>query len=729
MRVSSALLYASVALALPARGVDAQQTIDTYTARADSLLTRGDSTAALVVLDSAVRRTARNGPAWHRIGVVQWTLANSKPGARKNDQLAIRRLIAADTALKLATQFAPDSARYWVDLSTFSLENSAAPAILASGGEARKAVDAARRVGDSLMLGSAADVAGQAAWRRFEASGNRAAVSNDAPFPPSNLRRDRLPDYIVDFVKTGDTPTGRTDYAEALEFFQTAVAANPTDLVFSRHLFMALGAEERWREVELLARQRSQSFPLDVQSRLARGLAATRLGNIRDAELVFDSALSMMDDTERERLTRFTRVLRPKAVRATGTALGDSASFTTLPPAQQRGLEKMFWLLSDPLSVTAENEYRTEFLARVVWADIRWSDERRGLRGADSDIGDIYVRYGPPARAMSVKNPNSANVMIVWSYDRYMAFLFTFVPGFNVARSDFDDRRFADDFRNEVPVRWNNVASLTRIDTLPVRVARFRARGDSLDVVIAARVPYDSLVRGLDLTRAPVDVDVRVFDQFVRVTGVESVQRSVRPDSADGRSVSRFQRRVGPGVNVLRVEALQADSRRAARGTVQIGPEPSSGFGMSDLLIGGRPAVEDGRAPQRFSDVRIAPSTGDIVAGELLGLVWEVYDAMPRDGAARYAVRVSTERVDRGGIGRLAVRMLDGVGRVIGRGDGSNNRVDVTFERNAHAAPVIVETLAVELGDATAGTYRVTVEITDRNSGRRIARATNVRVR
>ena len=55
------------------------------------------------------------------------------------------------------------------------------------------------------------------------------------------------------------------------------------------------------------------------------------------------------------------------------------------------------------LTLTNENEYRLEFLARVVFADFRWTDDDLNLRGADSDRGDIYVRYGPPDTEMGIQ--------------------------------------------------------------------------------------------------------------------------------------------------------------------------------------------------------------------------------------------------------------------------------------------------------------------------------------
>ena len=79
---------------------------------ADSLAANGDTAQAVALLASAVRRDRRDAAAWHQLGLLQWNQARSArdPNFVK-DQKKIRLLIAADTALRLATKLAPDSAR------------------------------------------------------------------------------------------------------------------------------------------------------------------------------------------------------------------------------------------------------------------------------------------------------------------------------------------------------------------------------------------------------------------------------------------------------------------------------------------------------------------------------------------------------------------------------------------------------------------------------------------
>ena len=47
----------------------------------------------------------------------------------------------------------------------------------------------------------------------------------------------------------------------------------------------------------------------------------------------------------------------------------------------------MYWMMSDPLALTNENEFRIEFLSRVVYADFRFTHEDMNIRGADHRSG------------------------------------------------------------------------------------------------------------------------------------------------------------------------------------------------------------------------------------------------------------------------------------------------------------------------------------------------------
>jgi len=709
-------------------------------ARADSIAGQGDTTQALALLEDAVRRNPRDAVSWYYLGSLLWnqTGVGMRPG-RYKDQKLVRRVAAADSSLRLAAQYAPDSARYLLTLAAFNLRSGYASVMASARGQFDDALKAATTTRDTRLLAQAADAIGDAAWRDYEGTANRALTTDNQRIQLTNnnafQRKDALA-YVQSFARRIEPPTGGAAYNRALEYFRMAIEADSSNLRYSRHLFMALAERKDWTGLRDVAKRRAVQFPLDYQSRLALGLAYHRLEKYPEARAAFDSATSMMDEGEAAYYTRFTRILRPRPSADKQNAGGDSLSYAKLPPEQKRGLEAMYWLMNDPLALTSENEYRLEFLARVVYAEFRFSSDDLGIRGAETDRGDTYIRYGPPDYEVATVGSSfiqglaqDNGITITWAYNQGLTFFFDLSRAFGAARHAVADRDFVEKARDAVPVSFANMPTSRLIDSIPVRVARFRGTGDTTDLVLAARVSLDSLTRGATLAEVPVDFDFRVFDQFVRVQGVESSQARFAADSTNAYARRTYTRKLGPGINVVRLEAFQADTRRAARAMVRLDPVVTRGFGMSDVLLGSKPSARGNAAPTRWRDVEITPTEGSITRGASLGLLWEVYDLSAKDGTGRYRVAIAVERTERGGPLGFAVRAMDGLGRAVGRTQASRDKFTITFDRSAPAAPTLVEFLSLDMSDAPAGRYTLRVEISDLGSGKKVFRDTEFSLR
>jgi hypothetical protein len=294
----------------------------------------------------------------------------------------------------------------------------------------------------------------------------------------------------------------------------------------------------------------------------------------------------------------------------------------------------------------------------------------------------------------------------------------------------FFDRNYVETLRDAIPVSFANVPVTRLLDTIPMRIVRFRSGADSSDAVIAASVPTDSLVRATPLDRVPVDIDLRIFDQFVKVRGLESDQLTFVRDSANAPLDRAWTRRVGPGINVVRVEALQADSKRGARAMARLDPTTNVGFGMSDVLFGNKPELQRGvTTPSRWRDVAITPNAGHIARGSALGLLWEMYDLVPKNGMTTYRVAITVERENRTGAVGFAVRVLDNLGRAVGRAQQFRDRFTISFDRQGSALPVLVEYLSLDMTQAPSGGYRLRVEVTDLANQKKTARNTEFRIR
>ena len=86
----------------------------------EEMVAAGDTAAAIAALDSVVRRQPRDAPAWNRMGTLALALARPRWHGRVAQPLAqIRLMERADSALRLAHAYAPDSGRYALDLGRF----------------------------------------------------------------------------------------------------------------------------------------------------------------------------------------------------------------------------------------------------------------------------------------------------------------------------------------------------------------------------------------------------------------------------------------------------------------------------------------------------------------------------------------------------------------------------------------------------------------------------------
>ncbi|MDQ6612022.1 MAG: GWxTD domain-containing protein, partial [Gemmatimonadota bacterium] len=667
----------------------------------DSITAHGDSTRALAMLDSMVRKNSKDGPAWNRIGLINLNMVGARrTDAIIKDQKDVRRLLAADSALRLATTYAPDSSQYWLDLMHYSLRSSYASMRLAADGQSTKALTAAERKGDSIRIALAADEHGMSAWRRYEVQGNRAMLPFGQKVDLAQLL-DASGTHTKDLDLVAhkiEPPTGTGAFNTALADFRRSTAADPTSLRSSRHVFMALADKGRWEEMVAEGKRRAALSPFDYQAWLAMGLAQHRLGHEKESKVAFDSAFVLLDDETQARFDRLTRILRPTTLNSGGAtktkdgkkfaALSDSANYAAASAAERRNTDAVYWMLADPLAATPENEVRLEFLSRVTFAEFLWTNEDRGLRGADTDRGDLHVRYGPPDKQMTISGSTSdddasqgSNATLVWAYNNGLMFVFDLPPGFGTATVALNNRDAVSHMEASVPVAWTNVPATRILDTIAVRTVRFRAEHDSSDVLVTALIPMDSLVRGMkDVDRLPVDIDIRVYDAHALTHGVESLQSSVRLDSTAAASRRLWTRRLGAGTNVVRIEAVQMDTKRAARSVTVVNTPAEHGFGMSDLLFGG-PAQIDPANVKRWSDVDITPTMGAYKRGAQLGFVWEMYDLTPKDGQVNYRVSVSIIPVDRKNGISFAFKLLSGLGQTLGRDAKNTGAVATSYPR------------------------------------------------
>lgn len=94
--------------------------------------------------------------------------------------------------------------------------------------------------------------------------------------------------------------------------------------------------------------------------------------------------------------------------------------FRLLPDAESRKeFIKEFWEKRDPFPETPRNEFKDEFMARIIYADQRFKE---GGKGRNTDRGRIYIFMGPPDKFEEIQSPvdtSARGTRIYWYYYNY----------------------------------------------------------------------------------------------------------------------------------------------------------------------------------------------------------------------------------------------------------------------------------------------------------------------
>ncbi|HKS06646.1 MAG TPA: GWxTD domain-containing protein [Gemmatimonadaceae bacterium] len=706
-----------------------------------------ESLAVLRTLEAQVRSNDRDAAAWYRLGMIAWALSDRARAANAPRGLDQTTLASrADVALRRAAQAAPSNPMYRIAVGRLLLTSSVAITRHAASGFFDAALTVARKDTNGAAHAEAAIELGRVEWRRYDTRANRRVLTTPIdigrsmnmamqPARASSGLQDVDADAggaaagvnplgsmrdVEELIRNNTQPlpadvAGGAPYAKAEELFREAYAAEPANARAFRSVAMVLVERSRWTELRAFARAHLTKAPWDGLAWMSLGLALHRLSD-DGAAAAYDSAMSYLPSRERARIDRLERVLRPS----------DSLLATRGTEAEQAARKRFYWTFSDPLWSRAGNESRVEYFARVTYAELRWTVEELGVRGVDSDRGDVHVRYGPPDLVVSI-GPNAQedanDVVTFWIYRSGLLFAFSGMPMFATAHTAVDDRAMVAAIKTSMPVRWDNLSAGT-VDSMPVQVARFRGGRDSIDVLVAAVPAVDSILASA-ITSGPV------LTSFWLLTGNASVAYydTARVTTSAMRT---WTRRVAPGAYAYRIEAASPTSARAGRTTATILADADAksgftraGFGVSDLLLA--TSVAQQTAPgARWPAAGATPLVGAIAKGGELTVVWENYDFAQDSGSARYSVSLSIVR-ERSAGGRIAARVL---GALAGAAqiDVRDDRYVVTFNRRVPYSAAFADQISIGLADTPGGTYAVSIEVTDAVSGKKAATKTRMTI-
>jgi GWxTD domain-containing protein len=590
--------------------------------QAESLAALGEDARAFALASDATNREAANARAWLVRGLSaaaqrEFPIGRFGLVTREfNDwqQEAVR-------ALSRATQLAPDSARYWIELGSVQ-------ALASDTAQRRRALEALQRgraLADSARDGRVASRASEAIgwwhWRRFE---QQLVYLPSSPESHNELRSAGTSDSaggdsLSNFLEWGHG--WQSDYLDATEHFERAVFADSANARARYNVLRALVTFERWDDLLKVAQQQVRDVAWDSWSWLALGLAHYKRNNTREAAAAFDSAHAHFTAPDREHLLDASRILAPDA----------AASYRAQAPALREAADRFYWLHSDPLWLEPGNLRRIEFLSRLTFAELRWGAPEFGLRGLDSDHGRVYMRFGTPSRITGADTSRLGVAHVTWSYGAGVRLRFITQPLFGVARLDPESELELRDLAAATPVAWSKTTDDGyTVRDVAVQSATFfprksdDAQADSLSVVVLAPNVY----------AGASDLAVFLADRGGRAERMPTAQT---PLVAVDTGWIAYEARA-PGVSAyVRFEVRDSVRRVAARAATEIAQFAERAPLVSDILLA-RCLTNREQAPTRWFDAHIALTPSATCSDDKLIVLWE-------EGTTESGIDAGTARI------------------------------------------------------------------------------------
>ena len=628
-----------------------------------------------------------------------------------------QKIIIADSALARAARLAPDSASYALHYADHLFASN--PWNLTTALKVQEsAIAGAERTNDSVSIALASDAVGLFLWRRYEPLVSRRfeIISLGFGWPDFVTEPFKFQEYIDAATKTWNPPLGDGLYVQTGEYFRRARILLPDSVLPFRHEAMLLASRQRWEELSSLAKSRIAQRPGQMWPWLTMGIAQHRLGNGARAAATLDSGFARMSGSDRDRLMSRARLL----------PTGQQKWFDTLSAVAKAQLNGVYWNVANPSMLIDGNPVYDEFRTRVAYAELMWTNEQMNVHGADSDRGEILIRWGPPDDE-STLGPDPA--YLLWLYrGRGLNFWFNITPTYGTANlTQYYRSNMLEPNELKRSAIWSHLPVMRRgVDSLPVQIARFRSSRDSIDVAVYGGIRAGALRFGSPTDTTLLKTGVFAIDGAGRVqTGVVDAMRTGQKDTLA--LVARSWRtRIPASAAYLRVEALETDALKVARAIRDVAGFTNSGFGSSDLLIGTRNTPPTQTTGARWRDFTVAPITGNAIrVDQPIDLLWEVYEPSLVNGSARYRVSIAVQREERAGLvgvaARLASRLRDAVVQSKPAG-----RVAVQYEQSSAGDAVRTEYLRLDLGGAKRGRYVLTLELKDLNSNAIVTRTRDI---
>ena len=231
--------------------------------------------------------------------------------------------------------------------------------------------------------------------QEFEGNFNDITVTGDPDdvflndrFDLETLQAQGVP--VVNLSKRADRA-----YQRAIGHLKKAIEVDPRRRSVYDEMMQIFALKGEYEDALLMLEEMYRFFPEDSDLWRYFGLAHYKLGSMDAADRSFSTAFEFMPDVEAQAYEDLHLFLTREEQR--------------LQEVDPVAYAAQYWTSQDPRYLTSYNERKLEHFFRLTYADLLYGSPDLGLRGWDTERGQIMVRYGPPVNDV-VLHPSTDGV-------------------------------------------------------------------------------------------------------------------------------------------------------------------------------------------------------------------------------------------------------------------------------------------------------------------------------
>jgi len=554
-----------------------------------------------------------------------------------------------------------------------------------------------------------------------------------------------------EILRRRDESTGRytdfstyeeMEYVNAVNAFSEVLEIDPDNKVALHNLsILALDAKMIDKFIDY-QKMILENKPDDKDAHLFLGYGYHKQSKDELALMEYKKAESLMQSDERAVFESIEYIVPSDEIKG----------FKNLASAEKSEFERIFWKQKDPLFLSEYNERLLEHYSRVAYANLKFGIEAKNIPGWKTDRGKIYIRYGPPNRAVRMRAEyeekrfqDTETMEIpdlgpteVWYYD-----------GFSLA---FADQNATGDFRLGANTRFPGVnfpeiAKETykekpeiyepqfpgKIFNFDYYTASFRGdNGKSLvEVYYALPVNDLNLQKEKDYKTTTFREGIFFFDDKWNEVNKSIIRRkTLLSQEIDPKwnfyLIGQNQLEIEPGEYNFAIEFQEESVKNTGgyRQKLKVDSYPFGELKMSDIVLASSidTLIEDSRYPQH--GLRIIPNPIKIFHKEqLMHIYFEIYNLMinpeqKTDFKVEY--KISTELETK----PLISRIFSNIGKLVGMTEGKQD-ITASYEYEG-SNPTEEINLSIDMSATKVGVYTLTITITDLNSNKKVSKDTKL---